>query len=715
LKDPKNARWEDPACNHPVLKAADALDSRARENRCEMAFGNPTGAVGYRKFPNPRFNADRWKKIGGWEGFEKRMTESEIDASIEPPFRVAKACASCHAAFDPLNPPADMNHPTWKNIKGETGNQYINISAVLGSGVKHNSVEYQMFVHSRPGATDTSAVPNDFVNNPGTINAIINFPKRPTFKDKVTRWDVTDSCSPGPNCQVINYKDGRRKFWKLTTDTREVMHILKGGEDSVGADIAVQRVYVNIGMCAEQCWVNHLSNVRELDPTMRGYAQTPFNIAQCRNDCASWRANEDRVGDILSYLLSRRPTDLKDALYKAKPDSLRENELETYLNTRYGGNPASGLVQAGKSIFAKNCAQCHSSQNSDKNDMSVAENFDGVDFKVKEFLPNGEEIRSDWMGNDKSTPVTEVGTYKCRSMHSNHMTGHVWQGFSSDTYKAHNSVISDTRSRKMDGGRGYYRNISLLNVWAHAPFMHNNGIGPDICGNEPDRNFNTWRNTLEGTQVNANTKYNCAMYFNPSVEGRLKLYEASLDELLTPSAQRPRRISKTDENIRIPLGIDVNFLAGVSPLYLDLPIGMPVNAMTSLDIKAFSGDLFGAVPFYEAWLAVDTKDTAGKAKAKAQFDQYWVTKMNDATAGVEMAKTSMETFETLRITSNVAEMKKKTKDWLDGLRKNQNTRLAVYTKYYSNCDAFYENQGHDFGTGLSQDDKKALKAFLATL
>ena len=32
------------------------------------------------------------------------------------------------------------------------------------------------------------------------------------------------------------------------------------------------------------------------------------------------------------------------------------------------------------------------------------------------------------------------------------------------------------------GGRGYYRNVSLLSVWAHAPFMHNNAIGPEICG-----------------------------------------------------------------------------------------------------------------------------------------------------------------------------------------------------------------------------------------
>ena len=32
------------------------------------------------------------------------------------------------------------------------------------------------------------------------------------------------------------------------------------------------------------------------------------------------------------------------------------------------------------------------------------------------------------------------------------------------------------------GGRGYYRPPSLLSVWAYAPFMHNNAIGPEVCG-----------------------------------------------------------------------------------------------------------------------------------------------------------------------------------------------------------------------------------------
>jgi hypothetical protein len=45
-------------------------------------------------------------------------------------------------------------------------------------------------------------------------------------------------------------------------------------------------------------------------------------------------------------------------------------------------------------------------------------------------------------------------------------------------------VVADIpeRDELKDGGRGYMRNISLVNVWATAPFMHNNAIGPEICG-----------------------------------------------------------------------------------------------------------------------------------------------------------------------------------------------------------------------------------------
>ncbi len=96
-------------------------------------------------------------------------------------------------------------------------------------------------------------------------------------------------------------------------DRDGVQNILKGGEDSIGANEAIQRVYFNIGSCAEQCWVNHLPDLRAVDPAQRNYGQTPFDIGQCRRDCASFRAIEDRLDDIEAFFLTARPTDLWQA------------------------------------------------------------------------------------------------------------------------------------------------------------------------------------------------------------------------------------------------------------------------------------------------------------------------------------------------------------------------------------------------------------------
>ena len=42
-----------------------------------------------------------------------------------------------------------------------------------------SSLEWQIFAHARPGTVDTSAVPNDQVSNPGTMNALINLRAAP--------------------------------------------------------------------------------------------------------------------------------------------------------------------------------------------------------------------------------------------------------------------------------------------------------------------------------------------------------------------------------------------------------------------------------------------------------------------------------------------------------------------------------------------------------
>ncbi|MGZ8198775.1 MAG: hypothetical protein ACXWVP_10485, partial [Burkholderiales bacterium] len=83
LKYVGKAGYVDPACG---LKDA-ALDPNdphtrngqvdQRHSACDLKFGTSTGALGFRKFPNPRFDAARWKQVNGgqasWDGFRKTL------------------------------------------------------------------------------------------------------------------------------------------------------------------------------------------------------------------------------------------------------------------------------------------------------------------------------------------------------------------------------------------------------------------------------------------------------------------------------------------------------------------------------------------------------------------------------------------------------------------------------------------------------------------
>jgi len=73
--------YRDPACDFKDAPV-DANDPHhknkdQRRSSCDLAFGTSTGALGFRKFPNPRFDKERWLKVNqtlaSWEGFSKRL------------------------------------------------------------------------------------------------------------------------------------------------------------------------------------------------------------------------------------------------------------------------------------------------------------------------------------------------------------------------------------------------------------------------------------------------------------------------------------------------------------------------------------------------------------------------------------------------------------------------------------------------------------------
>ena len=685
--------YRDPACDFKDAPAAtDNPHAGKAESACNLAFGTSTGALGLRKFPNPLFDPDKWRllnggKMGSWEGYNKNLSTDPAnpsakasrlgDGSIQPPFRIGLACGACHIAFDPLKPPQDPAHPRWENIRGAIGNQYTRISEVLVSGMTPNTLEWQVFSHARPGTSDTSAVPTDQINNPGTINALINVKQRPVFANEdVNKWRKVNTCAAQEAQTVCWCEPGKPgKCWRKGAQQDTVHHILKDGGDSIGIQEALQRVFINIGSCSEQCWVNHLTDLRQLDPQQRGFGQTQFNIGQCRRDCPNFRAVEDRLPDVVNFLLSSEAsaTDLQAAranTLKAKDPQARYESIDLVedLEKEFGKQ----AVTRGKTVFANNCARCHSSQAGPFNEAS---DFRAINAKSG--------LRDDWLGNDQATKVSEVGTFRCRALHSNHMTGHVWEEYASLTHRA--GTGDPLVKERTDGGRGYYRNISLVNLWAHAPFMHNNALGPEICGNPSDKRNDFYRNSYVDEDAKMLSQPPACWAYDPSVEGRYALYKASMMDLLNPS-RRVKKITKLDVDIPLDFGPKLwdgeeeKKLFGFS---LTIPKGTNAGLLGNFQHKPFIIDLVLAKRHPDELQAKFAKQL-GTAKGKEAADQ--MRQIAD-----EVIKSPSQLLQSVR------------------------KRMPLILDIYSSCTADVENDGHRFGEDLSDQDKKALTAFLATL
>jgi hypothetical protein len=674
--------YRDPACDFedaPFNVGTRHGEVDQRQSPCDLLFGTSTGALGLRKFPNPRFDAEKWRKLNKgslatWEEYGKFLSEKErdgdsrtnrlFDGSIEPPFRIGMSCGACHISYDPVNPPADPDKPEWKNLDGLVGNQYSRISQILASGMSQHLIEWQLIARTRPGTVDTSALPMDTVSNPGTMNALSNFKSRPVHRHTVLRWGKASQCPGGPTevCWCEPEKPG--KCWQRREETDMVQNILKGGEDSIGAAEAIQRVYFNIGSCAEQCWLNHLPDLRAIDPAQRNYGQTPFDIGQCRRDCASFRAIEDRLGNLVDFFLSARPADL------AKARRVTQPQLEAQLDQEFGAN----AVATGRQVFARTCAGCHSSQ------QNVTEN---TDFHATD--PADRTRRIDFLSNETPIFASRVGTNSARAMHSNHMTTRVWDQYASREVKERQTDPAVLEVMK-GGGRGYYRPPSLLSVWAYAPFMLNNAMGPEVCGNPSNKliDFYSPPYVDDNDRLVANPPP--CVKFDVSVNGRYELFKQSMDQLLNP-AKRGRKVNLVDQDIIVDIVSKVKLgKIDIDSLSLKLPTGSPAVMINSLRYKDMIQDI------------VLTNRNPAKLDEKYAgiLTPARLAVLKDGLNELRARITRKEGEFTLDITEPKADA-----DFIQS--------------FYSNALGRVENSGHTFGERLTDDEKKALIAFLATL
>jgi hypothetical protein len=249
------------------------------------------------------------------------------------------------------------------------------------------------------------------------------------------------------------------------------------------------------------------------------------------------------------------------------------------------------------------------------------------------------------------------------------------------------------------GGRGYYRNISLLSAWAHAPFMHNNAVGPETCGKPEHAELDFYSSPYVDTDGEPVADPPPCWPYDPTVEGRYKLYVASMQELLNPD-QRIPKVFVLDRDIVVDVAPAVSLLGRDIGLSLTIPAGFPAVDVNSLRYKDLIQDLVlvGRDP----------------AKFDAKYAELLTAPQRD-----ELRSGLQQIREVLLETSTIngIELVLGREDAV--VARVQDLTLQVgndfVQRYYSNVLGHVENGGHEFGASLSPREKAALIAFVATL
>jgi hypothetical protein len=726
-------------------------------------YGEPAGVVGMRKFKNPRFDKANWDV--------KKYFEAPW--AMEPPYVFGFSCAFCHMSFDPTNPPQDPENPRWENLAANMGNQYFREGdiflgrgrAIFGdrnpgpnrsrdpydtAGLNTGSLLFHYAVTQQPGTSETSRISYDFINNPNTINSIFNLGHRPLFPER----------SP----------DGR---------VRPVNHVLKDGADSVGIDVALLRVWINI-FCEGRYWIDNL-----YDPAT-GRRQRPLDLddlrLNARADAELTAAEKERrkelrakYGDdvgldwgeahrrnphLLAYLASYTPYHLKDApggaaylLDETKPEGKKR-------------------LDNGKRIYADNCAECHSS----KQPMySLVRN----EAQQRQFFRNSvaapDFLAGNTLSDDRRYPVTQLGTNMARALATNAVDGDIWAELSSRDYKAlpplgrirlsygfdgKKLVAKKPTERPADGdltldftppggGRGYYRTPVLVSLWATAPYLHNNALGDYYVINPRTGQKSLFPNDgrdlrdADGTPLTIDT----------SVEGRMKMFQDAAEKLLWPEKRR-YYIKRTATDSRI---IDLepvvkHLLPGVlTDLFFDY-----LQEQTEREVDAYIKDKAlpdAAAKILKEKVLAETRSRLAQLRQTlkpgdvAVLKEQLVALARDKlvaaiadVAGPDHAAALREKLKGLH-----EKLDAEAKELLDlvGLTVPAGTPVNLYfnmgpgalpyavkaqLKYrkdprklaetllmLSDCPDLVEDKGHTFGAELRDDEKKDLTEFLKTL
>jgi len=484
-----------------------AIGARGKTVPVGSYFGSASGVMGLRLFPNPDFDA---KAAAHWDP-ERYYNDPKYfnDPKLVRPYRVGMSCGFCHVGPSPVNPPANPERPTFANLSSTVGAQYMWVDRLFIYDANAGNFMYQLVHTYRPGAMDTSLVSTDNINNPRTMNAVYNLGAR---LEQGRRWGKETLADGQKNNKQFNdfLKSGPLTNYFHGPDTVYTPRVLKDGSDSVGALGALNRVYLNIGLFSEE-WLLHFN------PVVGGKPISPIQIAVAEKNSAYWRATETGTPlTALFFLKATAPDHLADAPGGA-----------AWLASD------APLVDRGKTVFADTCARCHSSKAPAPAPGLDAGGCAGPGYiacfkrywawtktddyktRMRAIVHAPDFLTDNYLSTDVRVPVTLLRTNICSPLATNALAGNIWDNFSSQSYKTLPSVgvvtvsdpfTGDPRPYAMPaGGRGYTRPPSLISVWSSAPFLLNNSLGP-----------------FSG---------------DPSVDGRMKVFNASIDQLLWPETR----------------------------------------------------------------------------------------------------------------------------------------------------------------------------------
>jgi len=646
-----------------------AIGARGRNIPVGSFYGYATGVVGLRLFPNPAFDeaaARRWDP-------QRYYTDPSYynDRNLVKPYRVGMSCGFCHVGPNPVNPPADPEHPKWENLNSNPGAQYFWVDRIFVWNVDESSFPYQLFHTSRPGALDTSFVSTDYMNNPRTMNALYDFGARMAIARRLGREQLAGGELDNEHFnRYVPAGSALSRFYEAP-DTVFTPRVLKDGSDSVGALGALNRVFVNIGLFSEE-WLAHFK------PFVGGTKFTPFEIDVANRNSSYWKATEAQTPDVALFFLA-----------SAKPD---------YLKNAPGGaaflSSDSGELARGKAVFAERCARCHSSKLPEQafrffpqqgcvgagylacwNDYWKWTKTDEFKREMTRIAQRDDFLADNYLSTELRVPVTLLETNACASLATNALAGDIWDNFSSHSYKALPSVGTITVHDPLTGapkpyampagGRGYTRPPSLISLWSSAPFLLNNSLGD----------------------------------FHPSgsVADRMKSFDSGIEQLLWPERRRGERKFVTASGKLAPGIVDVTSATS----YLRVPRGY---------LPDFLQPLVGPLSYAQPWLFNEGGIEIGPIPAGTPVNLLSNIDLEQRESLVPLLLRAKRALKSLPKDATDAQALRAFADLVQPL-------LAI-----SKCPDFVVNRGHYFGTdyfaeepGLDDRDKRALIAFLKTM